>query len=334
MLKYFLLFISAAFITATSLAQNNGTVKFNNVPFTNGTEAGKTSFKSNEFIYGRVELGKPVKEDFKVVEPDELTNPYVLIFRFKIEFTDKSGKRYVDDSDYGDFVYVKPEDLSKTYINIDVLPDPALASNIFCMVSNFKGGHFSCPVYNVGFNQYQNNSVVNYRIQIVGGTNVRNNSKNPEMPSVSGDFSITINHADYEKYKQNGDLSDKKIAAEGMNLSNLPPIFSKPFKTTDPKLTAAKLSAILKRDYPHRKVLKMALDSDGGQLWLIAKNDFGIPRYRYFNGILQIAYQEDGVCKVGKVELIENYLGGGKYGQLTADYPSGYDRKINCAAVK
>ncbi|MFZ1314291.1 MAG: hypothetical protein WAR38_15605 [Chitinophagaceae bacterium] len=46
MLRHFFVLISAAFIAATSVAQTNGTVKFNNVPFTNGSEAGKTSFKS------------------------------------------------------------------------------------------------------------------------------------------------------------------------------------------------------------------------------------------------------------------------------------------------
>lgn len=332
--KQFLLFITAVFIAAISLAQTNVTLKFNNVPFTNGSEAGKTNFKSNEFIYARAELGKTIKEYFKIEEPDRPTNPHTLIFRFKIEYTSNDGKRYATNYMNGDFMYVKPEDLSKTYINIDILPDPALASNVFCMVSNLKGGHYASPVYNIRFNEYKNNSIINYSIQLVGGTNETNKANNPEWPRVSGEFNLTINHADYEKYKQNSDLADTKIAKDGMSLSNLPPIFSRPFKTTDPKLTAAKLSAILKRDYPHRKVLKMALDSDGGQLWMVSKNDFGIPRYRYFKGLLHVAYMEDGVCKVGSVELIENYLGAGRYAALAADYWSEYDRTINCAAVK
>ncbi len=326
----FVTFLFAASVTA----QQQASIKFYNMPAGEVGNTARSSFKSNEFIYARVELGKTVKEYFKIEESDEPTKPHILIFRFKIEYTSNEGKRYATNYMNGDFMYVKPEDLSKTYINVDILPDPALASNVFCLVSNLKGGHYASPVYNIRFNEYKNNSVINYGIELVGGTNETNKAGNPEWPRVGGEFAITINHADYEKYKQNNDLTDKKVQADGMNLSSLPPIFSKPFKTTDPKLTAAKLSVILKRDFPHRKVLKMALDSDGGQLWLVSKNDFGIPRYRYFKGLLHIAYMEDGVCKVGSVELIENYLGSGRYAALAADYPSEYDRKINCAAVK
>ncbi|HQV86424.1 MAG TPA: hypothetical protein PLO70_07915 [Chitinophagaceae bacterium] len=334
MLRHFLLFISASFITATSLAQTYGIVKFNNVPFTNGSEAGKTSFKSNEFIYARVELEKSVKEYFKITNPDGSSKPHVLIFKFSKRYTEVDGKNYSDNFTNGEYLYIKPEDLSKTYIDLDILPDPAMANDVFCLVSNFQGGMYTSPIYRVRPKGYKNNSTINYSIQLVGGTTVANNSGNENLPKVTGTFDLLVNHSDEPLLKQNSDLADKKVQANGLNLSSLPTIFSRPFKTTDPKLTAAKLTAILKRDYPHRKVLKMALDSDGGQLWLVSKNDFGIPRYRYFNGLLHVAYMEDGVCKVGSVELIENYLGGGKYAALAADYWSEYDRTINCTAVK
>ncbi|MBK8520569.1 MAG: hypothetical protein WAT20_06330 [Ferruginibacter sp.] len=334
MLKHFFLFISAAFIAATSLAQNNGTVKFNNVPFTNESVAGKTSFKSNEFIYARVELGKTVKEYFQIEEPDRPTKPHILIFKYKVIYTVPNGKTYEERFTNGDYMYVKPEDLTKTYIDLDILPDPALANDVFCMVSNFQGGMYTSPIYRVRPKGYKNNSIINYSIQLVGGTTVANNSGNENLPKVTGNFDLIINHSDEPFIKLNSDLADKKVQTAGLSLSSLPPIFFKPFKTTDPKLTAAKLAAILKRDYPHRKILKMALDSDGGQLWMISKNDFGIPRYRYFKGLLHVAYMEDGVCKVGSVELIENYLGSGTYAALGADYWSEYDRSINCAAVK
>ncbi len=334
MLNHFLFFISAAFFAATSQAQNNGTVKFNNVPFTNGSEAGKTSFKSNEFIYARAELGKTVKEYFKIGDPDEPTKPHVLIFKYSKKYTESDGKTYADNFTNGDYLYVKPEHLNKTYIELDILPDPAIAKDMFCMVSNFQGSKYSCPIYHVRLKDYKNNSTISYSIQLVGGTTVANNSDNPALPKVTGSFDLVIDHADELLVKQNKELAIKKVQTDGDNLASLPPVFSKPFKTTDPKLTVSKIDAILKRDYPHRKVLKMALESDGGQLWLVSKNDLGIPRYRYFNGKLHVAYMEDGVCKVGSVELIENYLGSGKYAALAAEYWSEYDRKINCAAVK
>lgn len=328
------MFVSPAFIATTSLAQNNVTVKFNNAPFITGGETGKTSFKSNEFIYARIELEKTVKEYFKIEEPDGPNKPHVLIFKYSKRYTEPDGKTYADKFTNGDYLYVRPEDLTKNYIELDILPDPAIASDMFCMVSNFQGGRYTCPIYHVRLKEYKNNSTISYSIELVGGTTVANNSGNASLPKVSGSFDLIVDHADELFVKQNKELAIKKVQTDGDHLASLPPIFSKPFKTTDPKLNTAKLSAILKRDYPHRKVLKMALDSEGGQLWLVSKNDLGIPRYRHFNGKLHVAYMEDGVCKVGSVELVESYMGGGKYAALTADYWSEYDRKINCALIK
>jgi len=286
MLKHFLLFISAALIAITSQAQNNAKVIFNNVPFTNGSEAGKTSFKSSEFIYARVELGKTVKEYFKIEEPAGPTKPHVLIFKYSKRYTEADGKTYADNFTNGEYLYVKPENLNKTYFELDILPDPAIAKDMFCMVSNFQGGKYSSPIYFVRLKNYKNNSTISYSIQLVGGTTVANDAGNPALPKVTGSFDLVIDHADELLVKQNMELASKKVQTDGDKLASLPPVFSKPFKTTDPKLTASKINAILKRDYPNRKVLKLALESDGGQLWMVSKNDLGIPRYRYFNGKL------------------------------------------------
>ncbi|MEN9550030.1 MAG: hypothetical protein RIR12_2621 [Bacteroidota bacterium] len=333
-MRNFIIFLIAILITALVTAQNNGTFKFYNTPPDKGAAVSKTSFKSNEFIYARMELGKTLKEYFKIEDPDVATNPHVLVFRVKSDFTAKDGQSYLGSYYGSHYLYVKPEDLSKTYLDLDILPDPALASSVFCLVSTFKGGKYGSPVYGLDLTSKKNNSTLHYTILLVGGTTNGNDYDKPGLPKATFTFDIVVNHADQTVIDQNEKLCDKKVAEEGMNLTALPPIFSKPSKPTDPKLQPAKLAAILKRDYPHRQVLKMALRSDGGNTWLISKNDFGIPRYRYYNGILHIAYKQDGVCYVGTVELIENYKGGGTYWYLVADYSSEYDRKINCAAVK
>lgn len=338
MQKIISLYVLALFNVTSLLAQTNGTVKFGTVPFTKGNEGGKSSFTTIDFIYARAELGKTVKEFFNLESPGDATSPQAVNFSFKMEFTDaKDGKNYTTAFGAGNFMYIKPEDLARTYLNIDLMPDPAVATSVFCMGRSFKGGFFSSTVYNLDLNQYKNNSKLKITIRLSGFKETYPGSgytKTDGMPQVTGEFELTVNHADVEGYKKNALAADQKIAANGLNLSGLPPIFSSPFKANDPKLSAARLMAILKRDFPHRKILKMALDSDGGQLWLVSKNEFGIPRYRYFNGILHVAYMEDGVCKVGKVELIENYLGAGKYAALSADYWSQYDRQIDCELVK
>ena len=334
MKQILLILLIVVFAISSATAQNSSTLKFYNAPPDNSGAASKPSFQSNEFIYARAELGKTVKEFFKLEEPERSTTPSVLVYKIKSDFTAKDGQSYSGSFNGSHYLYVSPENLSKTYIDLDVLPDPALASSLFCMVSNFKGGTYGSPAYTVDLAAKKNNSNVHYTILLVGGTTNGNDYDKPGLPKVTGTFDLVVNQADQALIDQNEKLCDKKVADEGMSLTALPAIFSKPAKTTDPKLQPAKLAAILKRDYPHRQVLKMALRSDGGTAWLVSKNDFGIPRYRYYNGILHIAYKEDGVCKVGTVELIETYLGGGKYGQLTAEYWSEYDRSINCAAVK
>ena len=324
-------------ILAYSIVANSQAVlKFYNQ--SGGDGESKQTFNTNEFIYARADLGKTVKEFFKLENPGDAAMPHSLNFAFKTEFTDaKDGKTYASNFSSGSFMYIMPEDLGKTYLNFDIVPGPTVATNVFCMVRNFKGGFFSSTVYNLDLKRYKNGSKLKITIRLAGYKESWPGSSTTTtegMPQVTGEFDMTVNHADYDTYKQNADLADKKVAANGLNLSSLPPIFLNPFKTNDPKLAAPKLMAILKRDYPHRKVLKIALDSDGGQLWLVSKNDFGIPQYRYFNGILHVVYMEDGLCKVGKVELKENYTGGGKYAALAASSWSEYDRQINCAVVK
>jgi hypothetical protein len=328
-------FTSALLIAMTAYTQPRFT--FHTRPNTNSTETGKTVFKTNEFIYARVELGKTVKEYFKISEPDDPANPHILIYNCQRIYVYKNKDTVTGYYGPGDYLYISPEDLSRTYLEIDILPDPAIASDVFCMVGNFKGGWYANPVGGMNGIAYDKGRVKSMitNIVVVGGTTKAGDAHNKaELPKAKGSFQLVLDEADFPQLSTNKDLSDKKVQQDGLVLASLPTIFSKPFKTNDPKLTAAKLSAILKRDYPYRKVLKMALDADPGPIWGISKNSLDIPRYRYFKGLLHVAYIEDGVCKVGSVELTENYLGGGKYGVLSATSWSEYDRKINCAVVK
>jgi len=150
MLKHFLLFISAALIAITSQAQNNAKVIFNNVPFTNGSEAGKTSFKSSEFIYARVELGKTVKEYFKIEEPAGPTKPHVLIFKYSKRYTEADGKTYADNFTNGEYLYVKPENLNKTYFELIFFLIRQLQKICFVWLAIFKEVNIPAPFTSFG----------------------------------------------------------------------------------------------------------------------------------------------------------------------------------------
>ena len=130
----------------------------------------------------------------------------------------------------------------------------------------------------------------------------------------------------------NSKEADAFIDENAFTLDKLPKEFGSS-KVSDPKVTPVKLAAILKRDLPERIILKSAIGEANGEVWGIAKNDLGIPRYRYFSPLIHIAYKRDGKCYVGTVELIEEYQGGGKYGSLKVGYA--YTKSvIDCGAVK
>jgi len=48
-----------------------------------------------------------------------------------------------------------------------------------------------------------------------------------------------------------------------------------------------------------------------GPLRSIAKDEFNLPKYRYFNLHIHMANKMDGQCRVGTVTLRESYEGGG-----------------------
>lgn len=329
--------IVAILFTTTVVAQQPASIKFYNIPVIENGKAAQSSFKSNEFIYARAELGMTLKDFLKITRPVDVSEMCYVFQNLIVSYTTIDGKKETMNFAPGNYLYISQDDLNKTYLDFDIAPNPANAKSVFCRVYTFREYLSTNPFVGKNFLvSCKDKSTVQFTISVYGGGAHLHDNKTigKDLPMATGTFNWEYSKSDLDALNQNWDLAQKKVAVDGFNLTALPQIFSKPFKTSDPKLSPAKLTAILKRDYPDRKVIKMALDSDGGLLWLIAKNNLGIPRYRYFKGLLHIAYKEDGVCKVGTVELIENYAGGGKYEALKADYPSESNRSINCALIK
>lgn len=336
MFKHSLLIISAVLIAKISLAQTNGTIKFNNVPFTTGNEAGKTSFKSSEFIYGYVELGTTVKKFFKI--PDVTKKlPYPFIrYELTIEFTDKYNKPGSRDN-HNRYLLLTKEVLEQTYLQIDVLPDPSLATQVLSGTDNFSSALGTCPLYNMLSQEVLNkNSTLPVSIELtLPGTDAWGNEEaKDKWPLLTGSFNFIFQEADIPQLLKNKALANSNAAANAFKLSALPPIFLKPYKTVDAKLSQTNVLAAIKKAFPERTILKMALESNSNIIWKIMTNDLGIPRYRYYDGVVHLVFKEDGVCQVGEIELEETYLGGGKYGKLTASSTPERDKKIECAVVK
>ena len=159
-----------------------------------------------------------------------------------------------------------------------------------------------------------------------------------KWPRVVESFDFTFSESDIAAIMNNHKAAIKRMdenAANAFAYDKMPAVFSNPGKLTDPAATTARVSAILKRDLPGRAIIKFVAEQYNGAYWSIAKDDFGLPRYKYFNPHIWMAYKAGGKCYVGFVTLRQVYSGGGTYGPLQVAWTSTKDdRLIDCAKVR
>jgi hypothetical protein len=296
----------------------------------------KTIFTSGEYIYGSVDLGgKTIKEFFKIPDPkgdDEYAYLYyILEIKIGDEWPKENGWMYT---------LVKDADKEKTVLNFDVLPEPSKVTTVLSGTKDFTTGLGAAPLYEMIQNQtFPKNGTYNIKVRFYYKSLDAYGNEQPKekWPECTGSFSFAFNESDVPVLLKNNKEADAIAAENAFKMSRLPAIFSTPSKVNDPKVTPAKLAVILKRDRPERTMLKFVIGEVDGELWKIAKNDLDIPRYRYFTPYIHVAYKMDGKCYVGTVELIEDYLGGGKYGPLKVGSTSAGNRTdnvIDCTKVK
>lgn len=67
------------------------------------------------------------------------------------------------------------------------------------------------------------------------------------------------------------------------------------------------------KDIAKAKVLKVGIKEAN---WLIEKNSLGIPTARFKHGVIWAQYpnMDDGFCRIFRVNLVQDYAGGGTYG--------------------
>ena len=311
-----------------------GKMYFSNQPFGQTNAGAKTSFSSNEFIYGRIELsGSSIKEAFKL---EEEYGHYYLCCDVEVWKDDNS----MGGSNHNYFL-LDPNNLDKNWLNLDILPDPARASTLYSMTDDFTAGLGFFPFYN-SITQEAFPSAGTYNVKI----NIFSRSKSAwggqesyeKWPRIVESFDFTFSESDIATIKKNSKAAIARmdeVVANGNRYDKLPPVFSNPGKLTDPNATTAKVSAILKRDLPNRGIIKFVAEQYNGSYWSIAKDDYGLPKYKYFNPHIWMAYKADGKCYVGFVTLRQVYSGGGTYGPLEVAWTSTKDdRGIDCVKVK
>ena len=82
----------------------------------------------------------------------------------------------------------------------------------------------------------------------------------------------------------------------------------------------------------------MVANNSPNGLWIIQKNDLGIPTYQLLAENVYTIYKREGKCFLGDVSIAKDYLGGGKYGKPYVRNvnvsTSGYGTGIDCGAIK
>jgi hypothetical protein len=206
------------------------------------------------------------------------------------------------------------------------------------MLEDFSAGNGFVPLYSMinpdyfpSAGEYRVNVRIFSRTQDLYGRD----EDEDKWPFIMDGFDFTLREADIANLKKNSKEVTDVVQNNAFRYDKLPPVFSNPGKLTDPNATTAKVAAILKRDLPNRTILKFVAEQYSGTLWHIAKDDFGLPRYKYFNPHIWMAYKMDGKCYVGYITLRQVYSGGGTYGPLEVAWTSTKeDRGIDCTKIK
>jgi len=259
-----------------------GKMYFSNQPFGETNAGAKTSFSSNEFIYGRLELsGSSIKEAFKV---KEIKNHYFLVCEVEVL---KDGEPVGYHISQNNYILLPDENLDKTWLNLDILPEPARATTLYSMTDDFTAGYGYIPLYNmINPDYFPSAGTYHLNVKIFSRTldMYDREEDQDKWPFIQDGFDFTLREADIATLKKNGKAAWEFMEGNAFRYDKLPPVFSNPGKLTDPNATTAKVAAILKRDLPERNILKFVVEQYTGTLWYIVMDEYSLLlKYKYFN---------------------------------------------------
>lgn len=310
-----------------------GRLYFSDKPFGDNHNGAKTQFSSHDKIYGRLEVnGGSLVEVFGM--PDKKEDKPVVSLGLKLHLY--YNGQLVTRNTVSQYLLLPDGAKGKASINFDVKPDPALMSSIFPL-DYYPSEHvYNAPLY------YLHNVNEGAMFRKPGKYTVRHifyntavdawgNEKRGMEREVIADFEYEFNEADVPAIIKAHNEATAKIKSIYFSIDKLPEVFSHPAKA---EISYDKIKSILERDLPRRTILKAAIAQGTGPEWYIEKNELGLPRQKWFNRKIHIAYKYDSKCYVGTVDLIEPYSGAGGYGTLQVGYTSENDKLIDCSKIK
>lgn len=314
---------------------------FSDKPFTTSNTGSKNSFTSSEYIYGRVEFdNKTLQEVFSLPKDGEsqMSNKKDCHLRYQVTIF-KDGEQ-MGQPNFWDYLYVWGNEKNNHYFNFDIMPEPPKAKSMLCAIEDFSSGIAAGPLYHIiSQDHFPDNGVYTIRVKLFQQTLNAWGKLDAEAnwPVAEEDFSFSFNAKDVARMKSNGDTANDLVMENAYHLDKMPDWFNKAGKVSDPKVTNATITAILKRDIPTKSIIKFVISEFTGPVWQVEKDEYGMIIRRTLMPTINIAYKRDGKCYVGTVRMWEPYEGGGKYGTLiVGSESSGYgpDYWLDCGLIK
>jgi len=339
----------------SSSSQPSGTVRGIPIPgaritFANNADGSnpKTTFTSSEYIYGRLDLGgKTVYDAFGLKNQGSSAKFYYINYDLQIW---KPGEKPWDKWGGNSYTLITKEDAQKTYWNFDVLPEPTKVSTRRSAIADeLEYYNSGAGIYTQWYNADSARSTFplsgTYTIDITLFGNSYDDWGKPtgesdKYPTASAAFAFQFSGTDGQTLVANSVKARESLTAaknkQEMHRA-MPDWWYKAWTPNDPKLAPARLVPMIKGFIGQWNMtyMKHMIINFTGPLWVIEKNDLGIPEYRMVKPYIYIIYKDpkDNSCQVGALYMRESYSGAGTYG---APYLGGIRdvQYIDCAAVK
>lgn len=310
----------------------------------------KTTFTSAENIHGRIDFGgRTMSDAFGWKAMGDRKFYYVSYFVKILPAGSNQGWEH-DWHNGRSYTLVTKEEAQKTYWNFDVLPDPTKASTISSAIAD-ELQFYNSPAgmwpkigdMDSARGTFPQNGAYNVDITIYGDSYDdwgKPAGEFEKFPTVSATLAFQFSGTDGQRiasgYQKARDAIEASKNRKEM-YRTMPDWWAKASRPTDPKLAPARLVPMIKGFIGQWNLtyMKHMIVEFTGPLWVIEKNDLGIPEYRMVKPYIYVIYKDakDNSCQVGALYMRESYAGAGSYG---APYLGGIRdvQHIDCAVVK
>ena len=333
-----------------------GTIYFSNQPFpADGSVTGaKTSFNSNEFIYGRLVFKSgTLRENMKIFtkeeakqidisdppyyQSDALANKAPFIF-YAISLSKDGQSIYRSILDR---VKLTDAETNKNYWDFDILPAPDKAKTAWADFNTPLPANIYTLVNPQNFStegKYQIRAVIRNSTKDAWGKLEKDQSK---WLTVSGDLEFNFRMSDVAAIQTNKAVAEKsaKKFASDVNYENqeVPPEWTKTSNpiisiTTLAKLKTLYLGIYSAADRANLQILKLYAGEGGTTGWIINRDDLGIPRNRVSNQYYTVFVKNTATkeCFFDQFGLRQTYAGNGTYGESFIDRNENSQKWLKC----